>query len=776
MASEQTRIRWSPRHAFATFGRAALGLHMSFFTELHRRNVVRVAVAYTVTAWLILQVADVVMENIGAPPWVMQALLFLLAVGLIAALIFAWVFELTPEGIKLETEVPDGASVVGQTRRKLDTVIIVLLVSAVAYLFWDGRMREPAAESQAPVVAGVGSVEQEVASLAKLREQGNAQPAGAQDSSIAVLPFVNLSSDPEQEYFSDGISEELLNVLAQIPSLRVAARTSSFQFKGDNRDISEIAELLKVNHVLEGSVRKAGTRLRITAQLIAAESGYHLWSETYDRELADVFAIQDEISLAIADALRAELALDADSRPLASRDTTNTPAYEAFLKGRALINQRGNEAVTEGVRELERSVLLDPSFAPARAQLAIGITLLAATSGTYGDLTIEEVDARASEQIAAAASIDDDFAELWAARAILANIKQDTTKTLEYADRALALRPNYADPLNWRINAFAELGDVKAALAARERLLELDPLSVIGRLNAAGNLAFSEPERALVLAQSIAPQSAWASHVAQARVHRATGRHRQQLEQLLLAYALSPSDLLVNFDMASEFVAVGMVDEALRLSRTIRPWVLMSVGRQAEAEVALRRMHAADPQDLEVVSALADSLYFQGRYEEAAAFWATAVIPTVHGDVVYSNGGNVSTLRYAFSLQALSEGTAAASFIQSVESLQREREAIWSPHRYSELARAAIALLKQDIPGALRHLQEADRLGLRSFEIDNPDEAILAPLRETPEFQVILENAGQRKAENREALLRLICENNPVPDNWRPLEATCASI
>jgi TolB-like protein len=159
--------------------------------------------------------------------------------------------------------------------------------------------------------------------------------AAGRDKSIAVLPFVNLSSDPEQEYFSDGISEELLNVLAQIPSLRVAARTSSFQFKGDNRDIGEIAELLKVEHVLEGSVRKAGSRLRITAQLIEARNGYHLWSDTYDRELEDVFAIQDEISSAIADALRTQLGLADIANPAASRATANTSAYEAFLKGRA---------------------------------------------------------------------------------------------------------------------------------------------------------------------------------------------------------------------------------------------------------------------------------------------------------------------------------------------------------------------------------------------------------------------------------------------------------
>ncbi|MFK8041039.1 MAG: adenylyl cyclase, partial [Congregibacter sp.] len=265
---------------------------MSLFSELHRRNVVRVGIAYTVVAWLLLQVADVVMENIGAPDWVMQALLFLLLLGLLPALIFAWVFELTPEGIKRESDIEEGVSVVHQTRRKLDTLIIVTLVVAVAYLFWDGRLREQtsdvpgtaSAESESGVeLTGMAALRQQTEEAAKASERAATPASATDDTSIAVLPFVNLSSDPEQEYFSDGISEELLNVLAQIPALRVAARTSSFQFKGDNRDIGEIAQLLKVGHVLEGSVRKAGTKLRITAQLIEAEGGFHLWSETYDR-------------------------------------------------------------------------------------------------------------------------------------------------------------------------------------------------------------------------------------------------------------------------------------------------------------------------------------------------------------------------------------------------------------------------------------------------------------------------------------------------------------
>ncbi|WOJ92840.1 hypothetical protein R0135_13745 [Congregibacter variabilis] len=765
---------------------------MSLFSELHRRNVVRVGIAYTVVAWLLLQVADVVMENIGAPDWVMQALLFLLLLGLLPALIFAWVFELTPEGIKRESQIADGVSVVHQTRRKLDTLIIVTLVVAVAYLFWEGRLREPstddplASSSQSRGTAGgdepltgMEALRQQTEEAARAAERAQ---NGANDSadpdgktSIAVLPFVNLSSDPEQEYFSDGISEELLNVLAQIPALRVAARTSSFQFKGDNRDIGEIAQLLKVGHVLEGSVRKAGTRLRITAQLIEAEGGFHLWSETYDRELEDVFAIQDDISKAIADALTAELALGDDASPGASKATANTAAYEAFLKGRALVNQRGNQAITAGVRELERAVRLDPNYAPARAQLAIGITLLAATSGTYGDLTLAEVNERAGEQIAAAEKLDDDFAELWAARAILARVNFDPRSYLKYSEQALAIRPNYADALNWRVNALNGLGLAEQAVQAREELLQIDPLSVIGRLNAVTFIAGGgESERALAIARSLMAQSPWASHVAQARVYRSQGLHDRQLEQLLLAYSLDARDLLVNFDISAVFSNAGIFDESVRIDREVRPWALLNAARYEEAEDALAQARAADPESLEIVTSLAESIYRQGRYREAVDLWRQALVQTNFGEAVYSNGNDGPTAQLVYSLQQLGEEEAAAAQLAVLEELQGSVGDSGFEGRLFYFGETIVAALKGDKAGALDALQQSDAMGLEF--IDWLDEPILDVIRTEPAFEIASQNIAGRAADNREAVLALICQNNPVPDHWRPLEATCLNV
>jgi TolB-like protein len=284
--------------------------------------------------------------------------MLLLVAGLPLALIFAWAFELTPEGLKKEKDVDRTQSITRNTGRKLDFAIIGVLALALGYFVidkfvMDGRKAGPDVAASSAANDGAGGV------------SDPATAAGPPEKSIAVLPFVNLSSDPEQEFFSDGISEELLNVLAQYPGVRVAARTSSFQFKGQNQDVSEIARLLKVRNILEGSVRKSGNKLRITAQLIQADTGYHLWSETYDRELDDVFAIQDEISAAIGEALRVELSLGADETPAAPRvaESANTAAYEAYLSGRHLVNQRGRSNIAGGRTQTRGSPRSE--FAPA---------------------------------------------------------------------------------------------------------------------------------------------------------------------------------------------------------------------------------------------------------------------------------------------------------------------------------------------------------------------------------------------------------------------------
>ncbi|MGB5629203.1 MAG: hypothetical protein WBM57_07535, partial [Woeseiaceae bacterium] len=316
------------------------------FSELKRRNVVRVGIAYVVLGWVALQVGDVLFDMFETPAWVGKTLAALLLLGFPFACLFAWAFEMTPEGIKKTAEVDRSDSVTHSTGRKLNFIIIAALAVAVGYFLW---------ERQGLVAP-------------------DAQLAESIDRSIAVLPFVNMSSDREQEWFADGLTEEILNALARTPDLLVASRTSSFQFKGQNTDISEIAKSLGVAHVLEGSVRRGGDRLRVTAQLIRAYDGFHLWSETFDRAPEDVIAIQEDVAFEIANAL--DTAMDPEAlKRMVSAGTASVTAYEAFLQGLANEGRSGSTgdpvdwaAAMEG---FVRATEIDPMFADAWYHQAI---------------------------------------------------------------------------------------------------------------------------------------------------------------------------------------------------------------------------------------------------------------------------------------------------------------------------------------------------------------------------------------------------------------------
>jgi len=305
---------------------------MSFFQELKRRNVFRVAFAYIVLAWILLQVGDTLAPALHLPDWINSAVAFFLILGFPLAIFFAWAFELTPDGLKLEKDVDRDTSITPVTGRKLDRTIIVLLAAGLVYFFWQSRVA-PQPDEIVETVAG--------------------------QESIAVLPFDNMSSDTEQEYFSDGLTEELLNLLAKIPELKVTSRTSAFFYKDKDIRISDIGRELNVDHVLEGSVRKSGKKIRITAQLIEVESDAHLWSETWDRELDDVFVIQDEIARAVVDELRVQLLGE-----LPRAVTTDGDAYSLYLQARHTINQRTYESLLRGEELIKKAIELDPDYAP----------------------------------------------------------------------------------------------------------------------------------------------------------------------------------------------------------------------------------------------------------------------------------------------------------------------------------------------------------------------------------------------------------------------------
>jgi TolB-like protein len=335
----------------------------SFFGELKRRNVVRVGAVYIIVGWVVVQIGQVLFESFGTPDWVIKTVIVLVAIGFPFVLLFAWAFEITPEGVKKTREVDLSASLTHSTGKKLNFVIMASLVIALGYFIWERQTLDRSPVTDAiPIAETTGSVTAEpVEEIVETTTR-----------SIAVLPFVNMSSDQDQEWFADGLTEEILNSLAKTPDLLVTARTTAFGFKGSTDPVPEIAAALGVDHVLEGSVRRGGETLRITAQLIRASDGFHLWSETYDRTMDDVIAIQEEIAVQIASAL--ETAMDPEALAMMmSVGTTSVPAYDAYLTGVGLWRSAGATSdvyvALDALEALEKAVTIDPEFAEAYLRL-----------------------------------------------------------------------------------------------------------------------------------------------------------------------------------------------------------------------------------------------------------------------------------------------------------------------------------------------------------------------------------------------------------------------
>lgn len=447
---------------------------MNLFNELKRRNVFRVGFAYAVVGWLVAQVADLALENFGAPAWVMKTVLFFMILGFVLSLFIAWAYELTPEGVKRAEDVDPNQSVTHETGRKLDRLVIVVLLMAVGLLlferFWAGQ--QPTTPSQTVQTAEESQLKTSQSTATGTIIEKNDLPS-PEVPSVAVLPFVNMSSDPEQEYFSDGISEEILNVLTRIPNLKVAARTSSFQFKGKNLDIADIGNQLQVNHLLEGSVRKAGNTLRITAQLVETDTGFHLWSETFDRSPEDVFAIQDEIAAAIAKELRTLLT--------GENSTTSTPidlqAYDLYLKGRGLIAHRREAALFEGIEVLKSAIEIESKYAPAMATLAKAYAVLPWFSDSIPAGQAREL---AREWANKSLEFDPGNVEALAVLAIVySEVDLNFTGALELLEKAVNLNPGSVAANNFLGDLFTRTGDLGNALKYESRAAELDPLAPV---------------------------------------------------------------------------------------------------------------------------------------------------------------------------------------------------------------------------------------------------------------------------------------------------------
>ena len=376
----------------------------NFFAELKRRNVIRMAGLYLVGAWLVVQVAGTVLPMFGVPEWLPRTIVVLLAIGFVPAVIFSWVFELTPEGLKREEEVAPEQSITPQTGRRMDRMIIVVLVLALGYFAFDKFVLTPRRE--AALVA---------------RTEPNESRSAINAKSIAVLPFENRSEEKQNAFFADGVQDEILTNLSRIADLKVISRTSVMQYKsGVARNLREIGQQLGVAHLLEGSVQRASNKIRVNAQLIDARTDAHLWAQTYDRDLADVFAIQSEIAKTIADQLQARLS-PKEQAVIEAKPTKDMAAYDLYLRATEIernqastIGSGGAEGARKEIELLNQAVARDPGFVPALCKLANTHTYL----HWLNDHAEPHVDL-AKNAIEAAARLQPDAAEVHLARALL---------------------------------------------------------------------------------------------------------------------------------------------------------------------------------------------------------------------------------------------------------------------------------------------------------------------------------------------------------------------
>jgi adenylate cyclase len=528
---------------------------VSLLAELKRRNVFKAGVAYLALGWVIVQITTTLVPALNLPPTLVPIVTWIGVIGFPFVVMFSWIYELTPEGLKRESEVDRSASITHVTGRRLDYTIIALLLVAIGLFAFDRFGPRRAAPATATPAASPEPTVRAAALVA---------PAVSEDS-IAVLPFVDMSRNKDQEYFSDGISEELLNLLAKIPALRVAARTSSFSFKGKEVEIPEIARQLHVAHVLEGSVRKSGDTVRITAQLIHASDGYHLWSQTYDRKLDDIFAIQDEIAADVVKQLKVTLL---GAAPTVRK--TNPQGYAQYLQAVQLGRMGTAEAYRQSDALFHQVLKIDPNYAPAWTELARNYS----HEYSAGLLTNAEASVRAREAIDKALAIDPDYARAHAWLGWIVMGQGDLAGAAREYEKALVLDP--ADPtiLGNATALLVNLGRLDEAIAINEVLAARDPVNT----TILYNLGYYY----------------WLG-----------GRYDEAVAKERTTLTLNPNRDAVHFNIGMALLLKGELQKALEEMQQENPsWgqiglpmVYYALGRKAESDAAIATLIKAQEKD-----------------------------------------------------------------------------------------------------------------------------------------------------------------------------------
>ena len=526
-------------------------MKLSFLDELKRRSVLRVSAAYLAGSWLLIQVLETLFPIFGASETSVRVVVIVLAIGFIPVVILSWIFEITPSGIQRDEDVERPSITPAGGRSVLDRVVIVLLTLALGYFAVDKFVLDPTRDAER---------EQALAEQTRL----NTLTGAYEDRSIAVLPFVNMSSDQEQEYFSDGIAEEVLNLLSKVSELRVISRSSSFSFKGEALQITEIAHRLNVVHILEGSVRKSGDRVRITAQLIDARTDTHLWSETFDRKLDDVFAIQDEISIQVVENLKIQIL---GKTPASQR--ISSEAYGMYLQARYIGHLRQTDNLPLAIQLLNDVIALEPDYVPALSELA-RVYLQMRNDGvdSYAEIqkTVRKIVARI-EDAEPGGTIELGW-RAWIAYGWDSNLQL----AADLWQRALALDPGNEQTLRPVAPFLTDLGRYDEALLVARYVVNRDPLCTSCFMNLS-------------------------------LIARSAGRYREAEEFLRQAVKLDPNRSGIYWALGSVLLMAGKPDAALAafdLDRSVsqrmlgRIMALHDLGRfsEFEAEFASYRADA----------------------------------------------------------------------------------------------------------------------------------------------------------------------------------------
>jgi TolB-like protein/Tfp pilus assembly protein PilF len=669
----------------------------NLFGELKRRNVIRVAIAYAVAAWIVLQVADLVLDNIGAPHWVMQAFLLLMALGFPLVLIFSWAYELTPEGLRRERDVDRSTSMTHLTARKLDRLTIGFLILVLLVLGVE-RLLPRAPDAAAPATAATPTT------------------AATPERSIAVLAFKDLSPNGDQEYFAEGISEELLNVLAQVPGLKVAGRTSSFAFKDQNRDLREIGEILEVANILEGSVRTSGDHIRVTAQLVKAADGFHLFSRNYDRKLTDIFIVQDEIAAEIGVALQAAIM---GEKPIEQATPTNVEAYDRYLQARQWIHTRDPVLMEQASDLLDEALRIDPDYAPALAQKALVLLLLSNLPGSYGDIPSDAALRMSKPLLDRALAIDAELADAWAIlglwqSSVSATHSPDAIVSLR---KALSINPSLSNAKNWLAT---ELGvdSYQESRQIYESIVANDPLY----RPAFNNLTFTylgtrEIDKADALIRRVERFEGDSPSVRFSRgaTTLISGRLADSMADLQKAYEYNPNAGVIRLWYGIATMFIGDYETAIEAYEATDKLPLLQLsGRNAEAQAIFDNLQVSVLSE-EVLIGIGDWMLMDDRPEDFIAY--VQKLPGDASDWIerqprpQSVVGSAHWNHVALALQRTGDEENAARVLREVRVMLDAQRALGADNLFYWVSEAEYAAMSGDRDGMVSNLRRAMETG-----------------------------------------------------------------